>query len=219
MAFTTKYTLDIATINGDGKQSGFTKLINEFVWIYGVLSGLFSPSTGHKHTGGTDDAPKLVTASYTDGSITLVKLASDAISPKPTGIPPKGGAMPFTGTFGGTGNKYPMEDGAPRLDWHICDGTDGTIDFRDRIVMAAGSIYVAGTTGGEASHTLTINEIPTHSHTLNGSTFQGGVSTSPSALTDNNARPISSTTQSIGGGLAHNNLPPYYALCYIQRIS
>ena len=31
-------------------------------------------------------------------------------------------------------------------------------------LLAAGTTYSAGSTGGEATHTLTVDEIPSHSH-------------------------------------------------------
>lgn len=36
--------------------------------------------------------------------------------------------------------------------------------IKDRFLMCAGSTYKAGGTGGEASHTLTVKEMPSHSH-------------------------------------------------------
>lgn len=41
---------------------------------------------------------------------------------------------------------------------------------KDRFVLAAGDNYKVGATGGEASHTLTVNEMPSHSHTVNNHT-------------------------------------------------
>ena len=35
---------------------------------------------------------------------------------------------------------------------------------KDRFLLAAGDAYAAGSTGGEATHTLTINEMPKHGH-------------------------------------------------------
>jgi len=36
--------------------------------------------------------------------------------------------------------------------WHLCDGTAGTIDLRDRFVLAAGGTSAPGDRGGAATH-------------------------------------------------------------------
>lgn len=74
--------------------------------------------------------------------------------------------------------------------WHLCDGTNGTPDLRDRFIVAAGNSYSPGYTGGSLTytptitvngsgtgvqvdyHTLTIAEMPSHNHTLH--IYQGG---------------------------------------------
>lgn len=38
--------------------------------------------------------------------------------------------------------------------------------IQDRFLLAAGSTYAAGTTGGEATHTLTVEEMPAHTHVV-----------------------------------------------------
>ena len=37
--------------------------------------------------------------------------------------------------------------------------------IKDKFLLACGDTYTNGSTGGEATHTLTTNEIPSHSHT------------------------------------------------------
>jgi hypothetical protein len=82
MSFEPKYPLTITAVGGDGKQSGFTKILNEFSWLYGtILSGLFSPSTGHGHTGATNDGKLISTAGIADEAITTAKFATDAVCP------------------------------------------------------------------------------------------------------------------------------------------
>lgn len=70
-------------------------------------------------------------------------------------------------------------------------------------------------TGGEKTHTLTINEMPTHNHY----SFKIGVQTpmngSFNVLYDGSSGFIAGTTAS-GGNKAHNNLQPYIT-CYMWK--
>ena len=100
--------------------------------------------------------------------------------------------------------------------WHLCDGTNGTIDLRDKFVLGAGNGYSVGATGGEATHTLTIGEMPSHSHSISYGRHGGTGQTTSADFSGSN---FTETTSTVGGGAAHNNMPPYYALCYIQRIA
>lgn len=88
--------------------------------------------------------------------------------------------------------------------------------IQDRFLLAAGSTYAAGATGGEATHTLTVNEMPKHSHTSKG--WAAVVDGSGSYITLGGAG--SSTpysTNTTGGGAAHNNMPPYLAVYVWKR--
>ncbi|MFQ8748855.1 MAG: hypothetical protein ACLR8T_12905 [Alistipes finegoldii] len=71
-----------------------------------------------------------------------------------------------------------------------------------------------GAVGGEKTHTLSVEELPAHDHGLflrnAGRRFTGGGSAN--ALDEGSGR-----TDATGGGKAHENRPPYYALAYIMR--
>ena len=102
--------------------------------------------------------------------------------------------------------------------WVICDGTNSTPDLRDKFIIGAGSSHAVGTTGGSTStgaHTLTIAEMPSHTHT------QGRSSGGPAADGDNQ-KLVGSTvnTGATGGSGSHSHtgtLPPYYSLAYIMK--
>lgn len=123
--------------------------------------------------------------------------------------------------------------------WVLCDGSNGTPDLRDKFVLGAGNSYGVGDTGGEETHTLTVDEIPNHTHDatynirttlLNPSSTKidgAGYYSNKSeyVYSANNSGKhyayefeYNSLVSSAGGGQAHNNMPPYYALCYIMKI-
>ncbi len=108
--------------------------------------------------------------------------------------------------------------------------------IRDRFLLAAGTAYGAGTTGGEASHTLAESELPTHAHDpANQAGYYGFITNSQKAFTVGDMGVQSGSgryypyapaafdinrntkTGSVGGGKAHNNMPPYLAVYVWQR--
>jgi microcystin-dependent protein len=99
--------------------------------------------------------------------------------------------------------------------WALCNGANGTPDLRDRFIVGAGSKYAVGNKGGADSVTLTVNQIPAHTHTIG--SFQKmdwGTHNNTDQLTPG----TSSKSASTGGGQAHENRPPYYALCFIMKL-
>ena len=102
----------------------------------------------------------------------------------------------------------------------LCDGNNSTPNLSGRFVVgydASNSDYDVNDTGGSESVTLTVNQIPAHTHNINLAVrafYQEprnfGVGTDGSA---NNSEDTGST----GGGQSHENRPPFYALCYIMK--
>lgn len=106
--------------------------------------------------------------------------------------------------------------------WHICDGTEGTPDLRGRFVLGQSSRYRYGTSGGEATHKLTTNEMPSHKHTIYSLTGDGSYHSMPTSDGRSNTTKNtlgSNTCSNTGGNQPHNNMPPYYVLYYIMRIT
>ena len=121
--------------------------------------------------------------------------------------------------------------------WALCNGQTSngrtTPDLRDRFVVGAGSSYAVGNTGGANSVTLTVDQIPSHTHTYADGFFIENYTQADwldeyigddkygSGDTDRDNRYIwyrNRVTGSTGGGQAHENRPPYYALAYIMRV-
>lgn len=88
--------------------------------------------------------------------------------------------------------------------------------IEDCFLLAAGSKYAAGMTGGEAEHKLTIDEMPKHSHKAKTIECAAGEGTSFSGLA-----PTGTATDGLiavsGGDTAHNNMPPYLAVYVWKR--
>lgn len=49
--------------------------------------------------------------------------------------------------------------------WAICNGANGTPDLRNRFIIGAGSTYAVGASGGSSTVTLTVANLPAHTHT------------------------------------------------------
>lgn len=116
--------------------------------------------------------------------------------------------------------------------------------IKDTFLLAAGSTYSAGTTGGAATVKLETTHLPSHSHTgttntdgthVHDSTAYGwmidGVGNARSEIStgssgfgsdirirnNNSQHSHSFTTNSTGGNTAHNNMPPYLAVYVWKR--
>lgn len=100
--------------------------------------------------------------------------------------------------------------------WSLCDGTDGTPDLRNRFVAGAGDEYNVGDTGGEKNHTLTEDEMPSHTHSYNKTNVDND-DAPVSAESEGNSGATSATTGTTGGNQAHENRPRFYSLAYIQK--
>jgi microcystin-dependent protein len=167
------------------------------------------------------DANDVVIQTY-DNLYGIVDAQPPAATPIPTG-----GIILWSGSIGSI-----------PAGWVLCNGNNGTPDLRDRFVVGAGSTYAVNATGGSADSTL-----PTHTHaatvtdpghdhdiTLGGNraiqagtpvdtkvTGQGTIENSYTGSTLSVITGITVTNASAGVSATNGNLPPYYALCYIQK--
>ena len=88
-----------------------------------------------------------------------------------------------------------------------------------KFLLGTSSTYPSGSSGGEETHTLTVEEMPSHRHTLNGHYTAG---TSSTYVSKAESLPYSSSgivTNYTGGSQAHNNMPPYLAVNIWYRVS
>lgn len=77
-----------------------------------------------------------------------------------------------------------------------------------------------GNTGGQALVTLTLDQIPPHSHkiTFKGEKWGDNANNRPFPNHTNPNSGYTAYTQPTGGGGAHENRPPYYVLAYVMKI-
>jgi len=90
--------------------------------------------------------------------------------------------------------------------------------IKDTFLLSAGDTYEAGATGGEAEHTLTIEEMPNHSHYIGGYSNNFGSEYYYNLVSGGNNFG-SNRTGGEGGGEAHNNMPPYLTVYMWKRIA
>ena len=91
--------------------------------------------------------------------------------------------------------------------------------IKGRFLLAADdSTYKIGSTGGEATHKLTIDEMPSHNHRFQPRWEAGRAS---GAYWTYNADKTTGDhyTANTGGNQAHNNMPPYLVVYIWKRIS
>ena len=102
--------------------------------------------------------------------------------------------------------------------------------IQDKFLLGAGVTYSAGATGGEASHKLTVNEMPAHSHgvsanvefTVSGTSPAGsgisGIHGDTSGWGDyGGADWYRISVNNSGGNASHNNMPPYIVVYIWKR--
>lgn len=148
-------------------------------------------------------------------------------------LPPIPESFPIGGIIIWSGASTAIPSG-----WHLCDGTSGTPDLRNKFIVGAGSEYKVGDTGGSKQVTLTVEQLAEHKHEMVQPTFSQGssyadlnISTYPLYVGKTNAgnprtieikvnptHELYLKMNTAGGSQPHENRPPYYALCYIMKI-
>jgi microcystin-dependent protein len=108
-------------------------------------------------------------------------------------------------------------------------GGDGRVNFglpnlQSRTPIHVGSGHTLGEKGGEPAHTLSIAELPTHTHVLQGSSANATTNSPNGAVLANSTAvyhgPTSLTAlhpalvTGVGGSQAHQNMQPFLVLSF-----
>ena len=96
-------------------------------------------------------------------------------------------------------------------------------DYRDKFVLGAGGDVDLAETGGEKEVTLTIDEMPAHTHPVKDRVYNVQFGRNDGG--NGSRHPIGGTglshgvleASSVGGGQPHNNMPPYVGTYYIIK--
>lgn len=109
------------------------------------------------------------------------------------------------------------------------------VAIEDKFLLAAGQTYLAGTTGGKDKVTLTVNELPSHTHgvgwsddttIVSGNIMAEPTSTVTKMIGYSEARQMfgragegAGYVQTVGGQQPFDIMPPYLAVYMWERVS
>lgn len=96
--------------------------------------------------------------------------------------------------------------------------------IENRFLLASSNIHMNGETGGEENHTLSINEMPKHSHKMKYDSIGWTAirqSSGTNGIVEYNKSSYDGqySTEEVGNGNAHNNMPPYLVVNMWKRIA
>lgn len=94
------------------------------------------------------------------------------------------------------------------------------VQLKDRFLLGRGSTYSNGATGGEATHKLTVNEMPKHTHSIYYYLSSGSLSFGYNFSNKGAVSAVTVDSSGIGitgGDVAHNNMPPYLVVYMWKR--
>ena len=197
---------------------------------YATFAANVANASGDLAVGGNLTASSVVVSNDVAAGSLTVAGALGAASLTTSGTASVGGDLVVGGSLTGFGvapvGSIILWSGAVNeipTGWALCNGENNTPNLRNRFVVGAGQDYAVGDTGGANEVTLTVEQMPSHSHSysFNGADLKGSWDSDNYFYNQSNEYPNNGnrkSTNSTGGGKPHENRPPYYALCYIMRV-
>ena len=164
----TMKTLETSKINIEAQQYGLAKA--ELLRSISYDNVVSQDKSAVKNTNGFTD--EVVVGAETDYSDTVKqKICTVNVYKDDESLPRFSYKISKLNTDKGSSNSVPA---GTILPWYgekanipngfaLCDGTNGTPDLCDRFLVGAGSTYSLGAKGGEATHKLTGEELPSQS--------------------------------------------------------
>ena len=102
--------------------------------------------------------------------------------------------------------------------WVICDGNNSTPNLTDKFIKSTGTANQTGGGTTTGAHTLSIAEMPAHTHSKNYT--PGSAAAYAAAARNSFFDGASGVTSSTGGGGSHTHTqaePVYYSLIFIMK--
>jgi hypothetical protein len=169
-----------------------------FTYFNDSLNG----STGHGHTGGSNDGPKI---SLTAGVTGILPLANGG-----TGGSTLSALLNLVYPVGSIYTNYNVATNPATL---LGFGTWVAIGGKFLVGLYGTTEFLSNLqTGGEKTHVLTIPEMPSHTHTSPLYSANNGGNSGVPQNTPGGADTTSNASNATGGGGAHNTLPPYIVI-------
>ena len=206
-AINTKVAEPVSAITSDGSNPSLNTGAGVTADKLKTLIGVSTPAITTATDSGGEVTPSLATGITAVEVWDLVKSAAlDSIYPVGAIYTAITSGSPAT-VFGGTWVSF----GQGRVMVGHDDAAEPDTDF-----VAGSTDGSAVLVGGAKTHTLLIEEMPSHTHTINGienpsGSGANGSSDGASSFTN------SLTTNATGGGVAHNNLQPYVVVYMWKR--
>jgi len=92
--------------------------------------------------------------------------------------------------------------------WHLCDGSEGTVDLRDFFIVGAGLSFLVGDKGGSSSH----------SHDFFSDTHRHNLQSGPDIPLGLGFGGFTDYVEVAGVTSVVSNMPPYKSLRFIQKV-
>lgn len=92
--------------------------------------------------------------------------------------------------------------------WHLCDGNAGTINLTGRFILAQSVPKPPGTTGGSDRH----------GHDFTGDGHTHFIAAGTGMTSGPHKKDTTNSSTAVGTTDLGDNMPPWYALCYIQKL-
>lgn len=130
------------------------------------------------------------------------------------------GTIPVGGIIMWSGSAVPTG-------WALCDGNNNTPNLKDRFILGTTDLTASGTgvksTGGASTVTLSVGNLPAHTHNFSVGTvgyvaaYNGSAEATRAPDNGRNNGTQTQGTGSTGSGNAFSIMPPFYRLAFIMR--